>query len=696
MIKLDGVSKYYATANNVAMGLQNVSCELNLNEIVAIVGQSGSGKSTFLNVITGVDSFEDGEITFNNEALSGFTKEELEDYRRNNVSFIFQNYNLVDSYTVLQNVMLPLIIKGMPKKEAKEKALEIIKEVGLEKRFNHKGTKLSGGEKQRVVIARALASDSKILACDEPTGNLDSKTGEEIIKLIKKVAKNRLVLIVTHNYEQIKDIATRLVRIHDGSIVEDKILSNVINEEQTEESIPLDKMKRKQHFMISLMNILSTPKKSIFIFLVLFVISFIMMTLYSNIKTIETTNYSYYSSNYINMSPNRYIITKKDKTSINMEDFKDLDENRLIKNSEFEDASRYYLNIYDYTEGFYCASYVNTSKIEHLGTLDVKDNEIALGVSKSSWNYYADILNETVNGYKIVGIFEYYENQSSKFIYGNFKTLSNLYPSYSNLYLVYGDYQYFNNLQINEDLNDNQINLYIPNTTDTEYLKREIAIENKNKSYKADFLNISILQSSTGKNYATMNSKTYQKIYDQCNLQISYYTIDQNEVTKINELLKGSDYVLTCPALYNSGDSIMTKILTNFMKLTMTLVSFVAICFAYLFSALILSRVFATKVKDYTILRVLGNTKKDLSNILIYEMLLIGFCSSILMIMLALISKFNPNFMFGIGAPLNFFDIIVFTVLVLIFSYFMARRFNRKLFKNTVQSSLKEEGGMRD
>ncbi|MDE7106394.1 MAG: ABC transporter ATP-binding protein, partial [Anaeroplasmataceae bacterium] len=220
MIELKNVSKFYTNNGVVTLGLRNIDLKLNAGEIVAITGDSGSGKSTLLNVITAVDTYEEGEIYFEGNETSYFNQNDMDMFRKNNVSFIFQNYNIIDSYTVLENVMLPLLLSGKPHEAAKKEAKEIIDKVGLSKRIHHRGTKLSGGEKQRCVIARALASDSKILACDEPTGNLDSATGDEIIKLIAEVAKDKLVLIVTHNYNQVKDIITRRIKVSDGEIIE--------------------------------------------------------------------------------------------------------------------------------------------------------------------------------------------------------------------------------------------------------------------------------------------------------------------------------------------------------------------------------------------------------------------------------------------------------------------------------------------
>ena len=248
MIELKNVSKFYNDSNIVTVGLRNVSLKLNKGEFVAITGDSGSGKSTLLNVISSIDTYDEGEILYYGNETFYFNQNDSDIFRKNNVSFIFQKYNIVDSYTVLQNVMLPLLIKGKTEAEAKVEALEIIKRVGLEHRVDNKGTKLSGGEKQRCVIARALATDAPILACDEPTGNLDKKTSEEIINLIKEVSKEKLVLIVTHDYDSIKDICTRKIKLSDGEIVEDITFKEGIEEEKKDLVLVDSKPKNKTLF----------------------------------------------------------------------------------------------------------------------------------------------------------------------------------------------------------------------------------------------------------------------------------------------------------------------------------------------------------------------------------------------------------------------------------------------------------------
>ena len=224
MLKLQNVSKYYSSNEVVALGLRKVNLEFELGEFVAVTGESGSGKSTLLNVISGLDSYEDGEMYVNGEETSYFSIEEWEAFRRQYIGFVFQSYNIIDSYSVLENVMIALTIQGYDKATRKERALKLIDQVGLSTHVHHKASKLSGGQKQRCVIARALAKDCPIIVADEPTGNLDSESSKNILSLLKEISKDKLVIVVTHNYDEVSAYATRKIRLFDGEVVEDKII----------------------------------------------------------------------------------------------------------------------------------------------------------------------------------------------------------------------------------------------------------------------------------------------------------------------------------------------------------------------------------------------------------------------------------------------------------------------------------------
>ena len=224
LLRLEDLTKYYTSAGGVGLGLHKVNLSFNLGEFVVITGSSGSGKTTLLNVITGMDTYEEGSIFVDGEDTTYFGASDYEKFRREYVSFIFQNYNLVDSFTAYQNVELALIARGIPASERKQQVIEMLTKVGLSKRIYHRVTKLSGGEKQRVSIARALCSDAPIIACDEITGNLDMATSMEIIELLKSLSKDKLVLLVSHDVNEAIDYATRVVVMHDGSVDKDYLI----------------------------------------------------------------------------------------------------------------------------------------------------------------------------------------------------------------------------------------------------------------------------------------------------------------------------------------------------------------------------------------------------------------------------------------------------------------------------------------
>ena len=217
LLKLENIGKIYVSEKNVSVGIREVNLSFDSGEFVCVTGKSGSGKSTLLNVISGMDSYEEGELYIEGEPTSHFLQPDWEEYREKYISFIFQDYNIIDSFTVLENVELALM-HIEDRAERRRRAMELIDKVGLTSHLKHKGSKLSGGQKQRTVIARALAKDSPIILADEPTGNLDSETSKEIIDLLRRVSKDKLVIVVTHNFEDFEAAATRHIRIHDGFI----------------------------------------------------------------------------------------------------------------------------------------------------------------------------------------------------------------------------------------------------------------------------------------------------------------------------------------------------------------------------------------------------------------------------------------------------------------------------------------------
>lgn len=221
MLEVRNISKTYVTGDLTQVALDNVSLTLRDNEFVAILGPSGSGKTTLLNVIGGLDRYDSGDLVIDGVSTKEYKDKDWDSYRNHTVGFVFQNYNLISHQSVLSNVELALTISDVPAAERKARAKEALEKVGLGDQTHKRPNQLSGGQMQRVAIARALVNDPDIILADEPTGALDSKTSVQIMDLLKEVAKDRLVIMVTHNPELANEYATRIINLKDGQIISD-------------------------------------------------------------------------------------------------------------------------------------------------------------------------------------------------------------------------------------------------------------------------------------------------------------------------------------------------------------------------------------------------------------------------------------------------------------------------------------------
>ena len=221
MLQVKNISKTYKTGDLVQVALDDVSLNLRDNEFVAILGPSGSGKTTLLNIIGGLDRYDEGDLIINNVSTKKYKDRDWDAYRNHTIGFVFQSYNLIPHQTVLSNVELALTISGVSAKERRQRALQALDEVGLKDQAHKKPNQMSGGQMQRVAIARALVNNPDILLADEPTGALDTKTSVQVMDLLKKVANDRLVVMVTHNPELANEYANRIVKLQDGHIISD-------------------------------------------------------------------------------------------------------------------------------------------------------------------------------------------------------------------------------------------------------------------------------------------------------------------------------------------------------------------------------------------------------------------------------------------------------------------------------------------
>lgn len=231
MLELKNITKIYATDDFKQTALDNISIVFRKCEFVSILGPSGSGKTTLLNIIGGLDDYTDGDLIINGTSTKKYTDRDWDTYRNHRVGFVFQSYNLITHQSILSNVELALTLSGVGKKERRKRAIEALEKVGLKDHINKRPNQLSGGQMQRVAIARALVNNPDILLADEPTGALDSATSEQIMDLLKEVAKDRLVIMVTHNAELAHEYSTRIIEVKDGVILND---SNKVSKNETE------------------------------------------------------------------------------------------------------------------------------------------------------------------------------------------------------------------------------------------------------------------------------------------------------------------------------------------------------------------------------------------------------------------------------------------------------------------------------
>lgn len=491
LIKLDNVSKYYKTKTGVSEGMRKVSLEFYNNEFVGITGESGSGKTTLLNVISGLDSYEDGELYYNGLETSHYNIKDFEKFRAENIAFVFQDYNIIESYSVLDNVMIALIAQNYPKKEIKKRALELIEKVGLISHTHHKSSKLSGGQKQRVVIARALAKDAPIILADEPTGNLDSQSSKEVLDLLKDISKDKLVILVSHNLEEVRKYATRNIIMENGNIKNDiKLVDTNIKPSNIKEDFTKSNSVSKG-FKIAYRNLLSTPKRTIFSLLLSSLVLFSFIYFYSTI-------YANFLNNILMSNDNNseLLVVKRDGTSYSVNDlnkFKITKESTYFFDFEYEELNLEFIEgtnerHYKISEGSLSSALREEELIA--GRLPKSGNEIVIRKSRYGLDAEINLSDEVYiqnKIYKVVGINEYvnYTNTYKIYFYDEY-----IYKSINNNFkltneaeaLIRNDYN-FNNLVIrSKDRNASLIYKRNIDTDTYQIIDQDLRFENEMKA----------------------------------------------------------------------------------------------------------------------------------------------------------------------------------------------------------------------
>ena len=249
MLQLQHISKVYHTGNQEFHALKDISIRFRENEFVSILGQSGSGKTTLLNIIGGLDQYTSGDLLIQGKSTKQFKDRDWDSYRNHTIGFVFQSYNLIGHQTALSNVEIAMTLSGVSKAERKKRAIEVLERVGLKDHLYKKPSQMSGGQMQRIAIARALVNDPKVVLADEPTGALDSETSVQIMNLLKDIAKERLVIMVTHNPELAQKYSTRIVQVLDGNILSD---SNPCEPTEETKQVDIQFTKTKMSFITAL------------------------------------------------------------------------------------------------------------------------------------------------------------------------------------------------------------------------------------------------------------------------------------------------------------------------------------------------------------------------------------------------------------------------------------------------------------
>lgn len=736
IIKLENVSKYYYSKGVIASGFTKINLEFNNCEFVAITGESGSGKSTLLNVISGLDSYEEGEMYINGQETSHYSEKDFENYRRKYISNIFQNFNLVNSYTVYQNIELVLLLNGAKKRESRARVIELIKKVNLYKFRNTKVSKLSGGQKQRVAIARALAKDTPIIIADEPTGSLDSRSAKAIIKLLSEIAKDKLVIIVTHNYDQVAEYVTRNIKMHDGKILEDRIIRNDVRKL---DSAPVDYRDLTFFNKIGLgirntFNIL--PK----FFLLLAVYLFIVVALMAEYSSFKQARYlssrSGYNSYFVDTSDKRIIIKKNDNSTISDLEYEKIGKmpnvSRVVKNDLLIDKTVSLNNDNFYLYGS-VDSLDNLGKKLSVGRMPTEDNEVV--VVGSPDDYYLKnsselfkqdlyVVDDTTGdtdkstNLKVVGIV-YDKNKSyssdSKIYFSDkmlekFRLSINL--EYSKVKVLFLDkYHDVDNttkdfkVVFNEKVKDGEV--YIPSNLNQEcknencvgntisifvdniYFNDSINV-NVSKTYSKDnmksILNIDNYEDNLGTIYISVND--YNRLFNKGNYQSSVYVKNVDDIDSIASILKKDGFTTL-----KIKDTMISDSSSEVTKIISVIVTIALIITLFFISYFVIKIILKSRQVYYSTIRMLGASVGVSMSLVIIELLNVAYIAYLTFLYIIYLNSqkvIKVGFINTILKYLTFSDYAILFVIVSFISILISLKYSQKLFKSSAIKTLKE------
>ena len=732
MLELKNVSKFYYSKGIIATGFSKVSLKFEPGEFVAITGESGSGKSTLLNVISGLDSYEEGEMYINGEETSHYTEKDYEVYRRKYIGNIFQNFNLVNSYTVYQNIELIMLINGKTKKEVKEIVLELIKKVDLYKYRNTKVSKLSGGQKQRVAIARALAQETPIILADEPTGNLDKRSSESVLKLLHEISKDKLVIVVTHNYDQIEEYTTRKIVMHDGRVMEDKKIKDHkkvenIKISNSKDIRPLSKLR------LGVRNTFNIIPKFLLILSVYIFIVYAMFFAYSSFQyAAYEESLNGYNPFFLNNDAKRIVIKKKNNEAFTEEDYKKIESldnvDRIMKNDLALDTSIYIGADYLGFSGN-ILSLKDINKVD-AGRMPKENNEIVMTISKN--DYYANMIDEIMSTdfelydlssdradgaekLKIVGIIFTNEYRTSfyvnDYILDKLNTKANI--EYSSVKYVFANEEntsYYGNTY-GEIIPSNKVSRgKVVISDDNSYKCKNMKCKNYsfkinvNNPYYNDSYELKVSKTYTKKNFNNltgydyekyngaifMNDEEYKEMFNKNYYQSSIFMKDDKLSEQTMNELKDLDLTTLYVKDTLNETSEIVRILNIVKVVSMTIMIIVLFFISYFIIRLVLK----SRNIYYSTLRILGssyNATKSLLNIELVTISHIAYAIFIIFLLLVKYSVIESSYIKNLLDYVNIYQFILVYLIVLLMSRMITNRYSRKLFTNTVMNTYREE-----
>ncbi len=743
MLKLKNVSKFYYSKGVIASGFTKVNLELNMGEFVVITGESGSGKSTLLNVLSGLDTYEEGEMYINGEETSHYNEADFEEYRRKYVGNIFQNFNLINSYTVFQNVELALLLNGENKKDVKEKVNEIIDKVGLAEFSATKCAKLSGGQKQRVAIARALAKETPIIVADEPTGNLDTESAAEVIKLLAEIAKDKLVIIVTHNLEQVEHHATRLIKMHDGKILEDKMVTDARIEEGDFAREYAD-LTFGNRVRLGVRNAFNIPSKFILIFAVFTLIAFALGGTYAAFQQNEYEESTFgWNQFFRDVSDQRIVINHEDKSPITEEEFEKLEALPNVDKVEKDDILiDYSTSIVD--KDWYNSFYGNVSDVKNFkgeiahGRMPKEDNEIIVVGNKDDYwlnndvekllknpMYFDDYTDsegnlDTSKPLQIVGIAYHedtrnWDNQfyMSEELIDSFR--SKIYLDYVEIKSTFAGNTYESNrydpyFQIvpNDKVPSGKAYVSAECNSLVEYgycIGKEIKIDYESL-YTKESMTVKIDKTYTKYNFESLlgykyseisdgmvyvNKDDYENLTNQGVFQSSVYVKDvkilDETVAQIEEI--GLKTLPMKNALNSEGADII-----QILSMVKTFVIAAMVIALFFISYFIIKIILKSRNAYYTTIRTLGGSKKISKQLLDIELVIIALLAYILfMVFIALVEAgvIAQKFIVELVAYLTPMNYVLMLIILVVMAYLISTRFAANVFQKSVMSTYREE-----